>query len=437
MVSALWEKLNRHRANILHVVWAPAVAMVAMAVGSRVLTEITNVGTFGEAKLAQGGVALAIGLVSRPATQFVMREFHDARQAGRADAFEQFARGRQLRLAWVLAAATVVGLLTASQLGLALPMAACLAAGAMLLVEVSISTELALALTRNEQRLVSIAEVVRQGGLPFVAAAAIFYLVDSSAIFIAAQAAFTLCCLWAVRRALKGGSGEALASSDETARWSTAGRRFVIPMLGTGLFHWALNVGDRYVLAHYCSDAEVGRYSAVYGLIALPIGAAGGMLARFLFPLVFGAAARNDEAAQRYMLRGMVLLTAIIGVGAVTGAIVVGPWILRVALAAEYREGSEPLLGWLAAGQACFIVASSMEMRAFAKKATLALSVASGTAALVNLSLNLWWVPVRGAKGAAMATFFGYLVYLVVSGIALAVSRRAKTVTADPEERSG
>jgi O-antigen/teichoic acid export membrane protein len=428
MASALLEKLWRNRGSLLPVVWGPLLGMLGLAVGMRVLTEVASPETFGEAKLVQAATGLGLGLVSRPFAQFAMREYHDAKQLGREIAFESFARRMQAVLAGSLTALTVAGLVVAMWLGLPITWTAAAAAGGMLLVELSMSIDLSLAQTRNLQRLVSVIDAAKQWGQPLLAAALIYAIADTAALLIWGNTIVAVGCGLALRRSLGTNDPLQVPTPDETATWRREARRFVIPMLGAGLFNWVIGVGDRYLLAYYCGPDEVGRYSAVYGLVSLPIVAAGGMLARALFPFVFRAASRNDAASEGWMLRNMFLLASAIGATAVAGVVLFGPWALRLVLAPRYLEGSQPLLIWLAAGHACLIVAFCLDMKAYARKLTLAFTIATAAAAVTNVALNLLWIPLHGGLGAARATFAGYLVYLLAS--ALVLSRATKAAAA-------
>ena len=411
-------------------IWGPVLGMAGLAVGTRALTEVTSTATFGETKLVQAASGLSVALAARPLAQFAMRELHEARAEGRQQAFEQFASRAQLRLGLVLALLSTISLLASGVLGLPITPTAAVAAGVFVLAEVVISMDLALALTRNEQRLVSIADAARQWGLPLVAAATMVLAGDSASLFVVSQGVFTLVCVAAVRKYAQSDSSTPPTPS-ERARWTREARRFALPMLGSGLFNWIMSLGDRYLLAIQCTPEEVGRYSAVYGLVSMPIVAAGGMLARALFPLVFRAAARGDKAAQSAMLSWMFGVASAVGVMAILVTVVAGPSVLSLLLAPGYREGAQPLLLWLAAGHACLIVSYSIDMKAYAQKATKAFTIAAGLSAVVNIGCNLVWIPKYRAVGAAMATFFGYLVYLIAITLVL---RRREQSTDEPSQ---
>jgi O-antigen/teichoic acid export membrane protein len=95
-----------------------------------------------------------------------------------------------------------------------------------------------------------------------------------------------------------------------------------------------------------------------------------------------------------------------------------GDLIVYLLLAQAYRDEALPLLIWIAAGYSMLGIASSFELKAYAIKRTSVISTAYGIAAIVNLGFNLLWIPTDGLLGAARATFFGYLAYLVAIVIA-------------------
>ena len=418
MLSRALDIVRRHRAGVLAVLWGPGLTMLGMALASRVLTQVTSAATFGEVKLLQGAVGLGLGLVARPFTQFAMREYHEAQTRGRGKAFEQYILKRQLQLGAVLSVVTIGALAITKVTAVQLSWPIVVVAGPTLVAEMLLSAVLALALTRNEQRTVSTAEVVRQWGVSALAAAAMYFIADSAVLFVFAQTLFTFVCGATLYIRARPRVPDPPTPS-ETVDWNREAWGFVLPMLGAGLFNWFISVGDRYLLAYYCTDSEVGRYAAVYGVVSAPILAGGGSMARFLFPLVFRAAAEKRAASQRAMIRALFLTGLAVGLAATGSVALLGPLIVRLLLAPSFREGAQPLMIWLAAGHACLIVSFSLEMTAFARKRTRVFTISSGLAAATNLGLNLFWIPREHALGAAKATFCGYVVYLLVNVVLL------------------
>ena len=75
--------------------------------------------------------------------------------------------------------------------------------------------------------------------------------------------------------------------------------------------------------------------------------------------------------------------------------------------------GATDLMVWIVAGYGLLIIAYAFEMRTYARKMTVRITVAYGLAAVANVVLNLRWVPRIGALGAAKATFATFAVYLM------------------------
>ncbi len=416
-LTAAVATLRRHQHQIWPVLWGPVLGMLGMAVGTRLLTEVTSAATFGEVKLVHGALALVLGLVARPLSQFAMREYHDADRQGFGEAFESHIKKLQLWLAVGVGSISVAVLLVLQRMGAPLGWAAVLTLLPTVVLEVVMQTRLAFALTRNQQRLVSVVETVKTWGLSLVAAAGMAWLLDSAAVFLALQAAFTAAVLVVMPR---GAASSPAPVSELTRRaWNRGAAVFALPMLGTAVFNWMLQVGDRYLLSHYGTVEEVGRYSAVYGLTSAPVVALGGMAVRFLFPLVFRAASLQQEDRGRSLFHSQLLLNVVVGVGAVAGAVLFGPLVVSIILAPEYREGAVPVMIWVAAGHACLIVSFALEMRAYADKRVGALTLSTGVGAVTNLVLNMLWVPHEGALGAARATFFSFGVYLALNALLL------------------
>ncbi len=410
-------KVHEHRRTLAPVIWGPILGMAGMALGTRLVTEVTPTAVYGETRLVLGVGALATGTVVRPFIQFAMREYHDARQANRDTAFVLFVRRRGLALAAILGLVAAAGLLTAAALGAELTWFAALTVAPMLVTETALSADLSLATTQNRQRLVSVVETARQWGLPLAAGAAML-LTTSAAGFILSQVAVTAAAYFGARHLLRETTTVPPAPA-ESASWMREARKFILPMAASGVFNWLLSLGDRYLLAYYCTPGEVGRYAVVSALVSAPIGAAGGILARAAYPYVFRHAARQDAASEGRVLSLMLLIGGAIGAVGVVGVVLFGPFALRLLVAPEYRIGSDAILVWVAAGQACLIASFALDMRAYARKRTVAITLAMGLSAVVNLALNVLLIPSRRAEGAAIAMFAGYLVYLTTIIVAL------------------
>jgi len=140
------------------------------------------------------------------------------------------------------------------------------------------------------------------------------------------------------------------------------------------------------------------------------------------YPLAIQALEQGGkEAARRQLSKNAIALFAI-GLPAMVGLALLAPNIADVVLGKAFRETAAALIPWIAFG--VFLSC----MRAYHLDLAFQLSqhtvgqiwVALG-AAVVNLGLNLWWIPRLGLMGAAYATVVAYAVAL---GISLFLGRR-------------
>jgi O-antigen/teichoic acid export membrane protein len=152
------------------------------------------------------------------------------------------------------------------------------------------------------------------------------------------------------------------------------------------------------------------------------------MLARLLYRPWFAREARG--ASDVDLFARMLGCAGLIAGGGLAAVWVFGDAALSLALAADYRVGAHELMGWIVAGYGLLVLAGPFEMRAYARKATSVIGIGWALAALANLGLNIAFIPLWGAVGAAQATLGSCAVYLawVLWGTVLA--RRHDVTTA-------
>ena len=388
-------------------------AMIGIAVGTRLLTEVASTSTFGEAKLVLGIIGLFIALTVSPFSQFAMREYHDAVEMDKGVEFKTFARSLMWRVVCMFSATIVFFLLIYWLITSSPPLYTCIIAGLMFSGESFFSLERSFLITQNLQIDASFATILKQWCLPFAATAGIIVFGDSSSSFLAAQATILLSIIILIR--WYGRNLKIVSSIDSTThkQWIFEAKKFVYPMLGLGFFNWVVNISDRYILAYYLSAAEVGKYAAVYGLVMTPLTALGVASATLLYPLWFKKAAEGDQNGQKRMQWGMILLTSTTAVAAVTLVWLFGDLIVSLILAERYREGAKILMLWLVVGGGFLIVSFGMDMRAYAEKRTIILTISYGFAAATNIIMNLILIPNHGAVGAATSTAGSFALYLI------------------------
>jgi O-antigen/teichoic acid export membrane protein len=173
---------------------------------------------------------------------------------------------------------------------------------------------------------------------------------------------------------------------------------------------------DRLMLAGLRDAATAGVYSSAYNLSQFSIGTILGGLGLGIMPLASAAFHRNESAlAKRLIERNLFTLIAI-GLPAVIGLCFEAPVLGRLMLG-NYQAGESDsvviiisiaigLAGLRAYGyDVIFMIHSSTKVQA------VILAIAAG----INIGLNIVFIPMAGATGAAWATLMAFLFAIVAS----------------------
>jgi O-antigen/teichoic acid export membrane protein len=182
--------------------------------------------------------------------------------------------------------------------------------------------------------------------------------------------------------------------------------RFGMPLVPSALALWTLNFSDRFFLAHFKDQAEVGHYS-----IGVRIASALTLLLvafRTAWP-AFAYSIEDDKEARRTY--GFVLTYLTFAACWIAAALaLLSPWLVRLLTSQrEYYEGSRVVapLAFAGAAWAAYTVVAIGVGRA---RRTQFNWVVTGAAALVNVGLNLVLIPRYGMMGAAVATVAAFSV---------------------------
>lgn len=414
-LTGIKARLLAHRGKILTVLLGQGTTAIGLAVGSRVVTEVVAPEALGQYKLAVGAMGLVSGLFFRPFVQFVMRQYHDANEKNCGPEFLSFALRVLTGAGLILGVCVAAALFLYGHITGSLGLLAALAAAGLMYLHSALNFQNGILVTQNRQKFANILRVVGQCGIPFAIALGAVALGQSGRSLLIAEVVLLVLVLLVSTRLLPIRLSTAGRASDQDrSLWLVEARRFIVPMIGVGVFSWILSVSDRYILEAFASTHEVGLYTAVYGLGSQPMLMVTGVTAQLIYPFLFRAAAQQRAEAQAQIHRYVIATTAgaaLLGMGAL---LLLGNQIVNLLLAANYRENACSILLWVAAGYAALSIASAFELKSYAGKRTSLIATAYAVAGVTNLGLNLLWVPQLGALGAAKATFFGFLVYLVV-----------------------
>jgi O-antigen/teichoic acid export membrane protein len=182
-------------------------------------------------------------------------------------------------------------------------------------------------------------------------------------------------------------------------------QRFGLPLVPSALALWAINFIDRLFVAGYKGQAEVGVYSAAVKIASVIT------FAMFAFRTAWPAFAYSiDDEAEARRTYGFVLTYLVyVACWLALALSLLSPWLVHLLATPRFYAASRVVgpLAFAAASFAGYIVISIGVGRA---RRTQFNWVVTGSAALLNIVLNVILIPPYGMMGAAVATVAAYLV---------------------------
>ena len=189
------------------------------------------------------------------------------------------------------------------------------------------------------------------------------------------------------------------------------------PLTLTFMLILVVDVSDRFFLGWFLNAKAVGAYAAAYDLTQQSLGMLMGVIHLAAFPLALRALEKDGIAEARSQIRENVLLLLVISVPATVGLAMLADNIAVVMLGTEFREGAGYIITLVALAVFIGGIKSYYFDYSFQLGRKLQGQVWAVTwAALTNVGLNLWWIPIYGVLGAAYATLISFTVGLMVSG---------------------
>ncbi len=189
--------------------------------------------------------------------------------------------------------------------------------------------------------------------------------------------------------------------------------RFGLPLVPSQLALWALAFSDRFFIAKFKGQTEVGHYS-----VGVRVASAALLLLaafRLAWPAFAYSIEDEDEAKRTYGFVLTYLLFVFSWLALILGLL--APWLVRLLTGrAEFHEGARvvPLTAFALTARGGYIVVSIGIGRA---RKTQFNWVVTGIAALLDIALNLVLVPSFGMIGAAIAGAAAYSSMFVLMSV--------------------
>lgn len=378
----------------------------------------------GGANLVLGIVGLLTLVVVQPVLTAHQRIFFDHARVGRSSSFVRSIEPVILRCALLFAGGY---LLIAAAYGLSGETTYLrLAPPALLLCILTphVLAEFNVIEARRRYRALAFAQTLLKAA-PAPALAILLWLpISASAAIVSAQAAaygLAFVIYGSVVRGLLGGWGQRAVPEPDPADppgSSSHGIGKQATEFGWSLYvynatFWILSTSDRYILDHFGTHADVGRYALNYGFSALPYLMLGGWIETFTRSRLYARAAAGDREGVRAVMRGKLLLAVpLAAAGTLAMALLARP-VGGLLLGATYWH-SLTLVLVLCSAYAVHTIANTYTGLLVALKEGRALGLCYALAAAVNVAINIALVPRYGIMGAAVSTLLAFALSLVL-----------------------
>ncbi len=192
--------------------------------------------------------------------------------------------------------------------------------------------------------------------------------------------------------------------------------RYGLPMTATYALSFLVSSSDRFILGWFMGAEAPGLYAPGYDLAQFSLIMIMTIVNLAAYPMVVRALDNGGLAAARRHLERVLVLMVITALPVAVGMMVCAGNIATVLLGETYRESAAGLIPLIAVSSFVFGVKIFYLDLAFqlSKKTYLEPRVMAW-AALINVLLNLWWIPLYGLAGAAGATVVAYCLGALLS----------------------
>jgi len=192
--------------------------------------------------------------------------------------------------------------------------------------------------------------------------------------------------------------------------------RYGLPLSATAIFAFVVSSTDRFMIASILGVDKAGMYAPSYDIAQQSLGIM--MLAIYLagFPRIVSTLEGENKNEVQKKLKAYFSLFLTIALPAVVGFMVLAPNIATVLLGEAYQQSAMNIMPIIAiATLFSGIKAYYLDMSFQLSEVTVALIWIAAVSAVVNVILNILWIPVYGLEGAAYATLISYVVSAALS----------------------
>lgn len=192
--------------------------------------------------------------------------------------------------------------------------------------------------------------------------------------------------------------------------------QYGVPLSATLALSYLVNSSDRFLIAYFIGDYAAGVYAASYDLVSQTLMILMIIINTAAFPLILNdMEQRGIEPACQQLSRNIFVLLAV-ATPVTAGLVLFAPEVARTVLGQRFQDTAISLIPWIAVATLLNGLRSYHFDLAFQLgKSTKHQLWVMGVAILVNVALNLIWIPRYRVMGAAWSTLAAYAAALLAS----------------------
>ncbi len=193
-------------------------------------------------------------------------------------------------------------------------------------------------------------------------------------------------------------------------------KAYGIPLMGNLIATSILNKSDIYIITGFKGEAEAGIYQTNYSIVASAFTMLSAAIMRGSYPTILRTWSEGKKELSANLISEAVRMFLLIAVPAVVGVLCVSETAATVLFESKYVEGHSVMI-WVAVGM-MFLGLTEYCIKPWELNAnTKAIFYRSLIGGIVNIIINVIFVPLFGYQAAAVSTFIGFFVYFVLAKI--------------------
>ncbi len=408
------ERVRRLSIEGAWIVLGQAAAVLGSLAGVRLLTELLDPAAYGELALGMTAAAAVNQTMIGPLGNGVARFYAPAQERGDLGGYLNSVRrlvSEATAVIVLMILLTVAGLLVAGRtqwIGIAV--------AALVFAAVSGYNGILSGIQNAARQRAIVA--LHQGMEPWarflIAAGLLLWLGATSTVAMAGYAFAVMLMLGSQYFFFQKTVPWSATAAYEEKNWRQQIWKYSWPFGAWGVFSWAQQVSDRWVLELFATTQEVGLYAALFQLGYYPMSMAAGTSMQFFGPLFFQRAGdasdgRRNEKVSRLSWRLTWLTLALTGAVFIV-ALLLHTQVFRVLVAEEYASVSY-LLPWMLLAGGIFAAGQTIALDLMSQMKTQTIAVAKIATSSLGIIFNIAGAYFFGIEGIVAAIVLFSVLY--------------------------